>query len=72
MAYLGDKRYVKIEFDPGKWSPAVGEGGVVVWNCTAVGGCTVTKTDGGTQQHLNCPVGSKVTTTNGTAVLEIL
>jgi hypothetical protein len=73
MAFLGDKRYVEIVFDPLKWAVVVGDGGKATWtSISPSAGCVVTKSDGGTQPHVNCPPGSKVTTTNGTAILEIL
>lgn len=74
MAYDGDKRYVKIEFAPGKWQSEVKPDGVVEWTPLPGAGAnvTITKIDGGEQPHADCAVGSKITTTHGTAVIHLV
>lgn len=71
MGFLADKRYIEIVFDAGKWDAAIGEGGVVVWTPNdPTAGFIVTKSDHGTQEHTNCPPGTTVTTTGGTAIIK--
>ena len=68
MAYLADKRYKKIEFTPGKWTKVIGEHGEVTWTSSdPAASCTITEIDGNLQTHNNCPTGSTITTTGGTA-----
>lgn len=70
----GDKRYVEITFEPGKWNSSIGAGGVVTW--TPKPGMTpdvsVKLVNNEIQTHNDCGGASSVTTTNGTAVIHIV
>lgn len=72
MAFQGDKRYKEITFEAGKWQSSVGEHGIVTWTPSAPPcGFVVHLAAGGTQTHENCPPGTTVETTHGTAVINI-
>lgn len=60
MAFLGEKRFTEFRV-VGAWTKTVGPDGKRSYTATQAGGtATVVKSDGSTQVHTECPVGSKL------------